>query len=87
MRNFVRIAGLFFSPAIVFAQVPPPAQQPAASPTSSNLVAVTRYRHVCVREKWTRPLMGALSQWLCTGKHFSAPSRLPARIAEQMVSL
>src|SRR5215469_17667052 len=42
--------------------------------TSSNLVAVTGYRHVCVREKWTRPLMGALLQWLCTGKHFSAIS-------------
>jgi hypothetical protein len=38
------------------------------------LVAVTGYRHVCVREKWTRPLMGALLQWLCTGKHFSAIS-------------
>ena len=24
MRNFVRIAGLFFSPAIVFAHSPPP---------------------------------------------------------------
>jgi len=32
MRNFVRFAGPFFSPAIVFAQAPPPAQQPAASP-------------------------------------------------------
>ena len=42
--------------------------------TSSNLVAVTGYRHVCVREKWTRPLMGALLQWLCTGKHFTAIS-------------
>ena len=32
MRNSVRIAVLFFSPAIVFAQASPPAQQPTPSP-------------------------------------------------------
>jgi len=58
MRNCVCIAGLFFRQPLWLLKLPTRAATGSVS-TSSNLVAVTGYRHVCVREKWTRPLINS----------------------------